>query len=76
MMSETISTAKIYSIPAECFSGCSDPWCPYIHIETWHRVGDKRSYGSYEEALAADNVAEDQETIRTGDWLTNELIGE
>lgn len=30
---------KIYNTPPECWVGCDDPMCPYIHIHTWDVEG-------------------------------------
>lgn len=32
--------ATVQYSPAECFVGCEDPQCPYMHMEAWS-VGDK-----------------------------------
>ena len=42
--------------PAECFSGCDDPMCPYMHSDAWYCIGedDGKEYGpfdTHEEAI-------------------------
>ena len=66
--------AHIYCEPAECYEGCDDLQCPYTHWVSWHRVGDPQVYVTRADALAADNAAEDQASIRVGDELTNDML--
>lgn len=46
---------KIWCEPAECWTGCDDPGCPYTHWPSWHREGDPNGYVSQAEAEAAVN---------------------
>lgn len=61
MSTETTST-KIEAIvghpgvryhPAECWSGCTDEWCPYSHRQSWECVSTGVHYDSREAAVAA-----------------------
>ena len=41
-----MNTPKIWCEPAECYSGCDDPRCPYTHWSSWHREGDQNGYAA------------------------------
>lgn len=58
----------------ECWSGCEDPDCPYTHAKTGWYCGSAGPFKTREEALVADNAAEDQAIIKCGDDLTNALL--
>lgn len=40
---------SILHSPAECFSGCDDETCPYMHTEAWFVLGedDGQEYGPF-----------------------------
>lgn len=47
--------------PAECYAGCDDPQCPYIHTEAWFvkAEDDGIEYGPFhtrEEAVACNKA--------------------
>jgi hypothetical protein len=61
---------RIVYHPAECSAEHrTDSHCPYIHSEFWS-VGNKY----FASLLEADNYAEDQLTLKTGDDLSTDAL--
>lgn len=66
--------SEIVFVRQECWPDCTDPECPYVHSRTGWYCDGNGPFETRDEAIAADNLAEDQATIRCGDDLTNTLL--
>ncbi len=55
------ATPPVYYRAAECWSGCEDPDCPYIHVGGWRAEGIDGYFDTEAQAASAIEAGKDKE---------------